>query len=173
MNMKRWSLVLGALLAVGGSAAWLRAKTSLKMPTPQRLQAAFPGDARQVFEDSQQFMLLSLDPSDIGNYRGKNSFHGYRIMGQTQVSPRDKSRLITALYNGIAENQDMVATCFSPHHGIHAVLGTEYVDLVICFSCLQVAIYSNTKQSGTLVSKSPQPTFDSVLKGAGVPLSPH
>ena len=169
MNTK-WILMAGVLLVgLGGGAALVKARSS-KMPTPQRLAKVFPGATQGIFENSQQFTLLSLDSSGIGEYKGKDSFRGYRILGQTQLGSSEKARIVSTFYNGMAENEDRANACFSPRHAIHAVQDGKHVDLVICFSCMQVAIYSNNKKSGTVISRSPQATFDAVLKEANVPL---
>ena len=139
MDMKKWGLVFGVLCIVGVIVALFKANAPLKTPTPQQLQAAFPNDTRKIFENSDKFVLLSIDPS--WGYKGKNEFHGYRAVGQTQVSPEVKAKLIDALYDGMAAEHIFRAACFSPRHGIHAVKGNKYVDLLICFSCQQFLIY--------------------------------
>jgi hypothetical protein len=43
-------------------------------------------------------------------------------------------------------------------------------DLVICFECMQVAIFNGpNKTASFLVTNSAQPTFDAVLKSANIP----
>jgi hypothetical protein len=173
MDMKKWRLAIITVLVLAGGISLLRARTRLRVPAPEQLQAAFPGDTRTIFENSNQFTLLSLDPkSKLWGYKGKNSFHGYRILGQIQASPEVKSRLIAALYDGIA-NSDGAAACFSPQHGIHAVQGNKHIDLVICFHCQQFITYPPNKAGYTAVAKATQSVFDRVLTEADVPLSPY
>ena len=66
----------------------------------------------------------------------------------------------------------MAAACFIPRHGIRMTSGRDTVDLVICFECLSVNVYVNDKrEKGFLTTRDPQPTFDAVLKAAGVKLA--
>jgi hypothetical protein len=66
-----------------------------------------------------------------------------------------------------------MANCFDPRHGIRAKDKERTVDLVICFRCLQVAIFEQGKEQQTVLTTSfPEPTFDAVLTKAKVPLAP-
>jgi hypothetical protein len=57
------------------------------------------------------------------------------------------------------------AQCFNPRHAIHAQNGEHRVDLLICFECGQIESWVDGGKMGvTLVSGSPQATFDPLLK---------
>lgn len=171
-------LALGTLLIIGGVLTLHNHKITLpaqRLITSQEWQADFPGDTKQVLEQSQHFTLLSLDPKgeELGGSPDPPIFHGYHVIGQTQVNLQVKSKLIATLYDGMAVNPAAFASCFSPRHGIHAVLGNKPVDLVICFHCQQFLVYPGQKDHAVFVSKSAQPTFDQALTDARVPLSPR
>lgn len=178
MNKRERVLLIFLCLSVVGviwlETSWGWRMTILappEMPTSQQLQAAFSGNARQTFEDSREFVLLSLDPVDMGGYQGHDSFHGYRIVGQARVDSQTKARLITALYQGMADKAAWRFACFSPRHGIRAIRGREVVDLVICFHCHQFLTYPGTGNYPA-ISDAAQPIFDQTLRENGVPLSP-
>ena len=62
--------------------------------------------------------------------------------------------------------------CFNPRHGIRATHDGKTVELVICFECSSFDIYSGSegsveKTKHLLVGKSPEATFNKVLKDAG------
>jgi hypothetical protein len=142
-----------------------------KAPTQRQLQKAFPGDTRKILETSARFTLFSLDPGGFGHARGKGTFHGYRVLGETIVSGKAKVQLIASLDNAMADGNAFAAACFNPRHGIHAEQDGRSADLVICFQCMQSVVYPNVRPAYTLVSRSAQPDFDRVLATAGVPLS--
>lgn len=137
-----------------------------------RIENSIPMAAKTILEQADEFRLLSLDPR-LSRDAAKGAFHGYKILGSTQV--RDvgtRGKLVSALEKGIAENGGEIAACFNPRHGIHVTRGKEYADFVICFECDQVEIYG-TGRGGALTTSSPQDIFNQVLKDAKVPLSPE
>jgi len=169
--MRKWVALCCVLFIAMGTLALRRLKPPLKAPTPEQLQAAFPGDTRKILESSDQFILLSLDPKGFGRTQGKGTFHGYRVLGQTVVSSKVKSELMANFYNAMAAEGAFYAACFSPRHGIHAVRDGKPADLVICFECMQFVVYPNKQPSYALISRSAQPVFDRVLSNAAIPLA--
>lgn len=141
-----------------------------KQKSAAGIENKIPLAAKAILEQADEFELLSLTPRLLRE-PGKGTFHGYKILGSTQV--RDavtRERLVTALEKGIAANEGTIGACFNPRHGIHVKKGKEYTDFVICFECLQIEIYG-TGQGRALTMGSPQGTFNQVLKEANVPLS--
>ena len=58
-------------------------------------------------------------------------------------------------------------------HGLRAKLDGKTVDLAICFECLHIKVYANDteREQPILVSGSPEPVFDKILKDAKVKLA--
>jgi hypothetical protein len=135
---------------------------------PNRL----PEAVREVLADADRLELLSLDPKG-GATPEPGRFWGWRVLGSTAIElPEVRQEVFTALERGIAENQGWMAFCFDPRHGIRAARGVELVELVVCFECSQVQIYTDGKWDGSvLIMGSPEPVFDRVLSAAGVPLA--
>jgi hypothetical protein len=131
-----------------------------------------PEWARAALEKADQFELLSLDP-DRRQEKPKDDFHGWKVLGRTQVKDADtRKKLVAALKKGVGANDGAVANCFNPRHGIRAVHEGKTIDFAICFECLQVKAYAEEKrEGGFLTTGSPQPVFDQVLREAGVPLA--
>lgn len=100
------------------------------------------------------------------------AFHGWHVLGKTTVKDAEvRQKFVAAFLKGVAENEGIAAGCFNPRHGIRMVHDGQTIDLVICFECYQVAEYIGDKRApGCLITASPQPTFDGVLKDAKVPL---
>lgn len=130
-----------------------------------------PPAALKILQNADSFELLSLDPSrELRPADG--GFHGWKVLGSTTIKEAaTRTKLLDALAKGVAENEGEVAGCFNPRHGIRAKKGQEIVELVICFECLSAQVYVDGKAGkGFLLTSSPQPTFNSVLKQAGVAL---
>jgi hypothetical protein len=125
-----------------------------------------------AMQHAEHYELLSLDPKHTTTPPPDN-FHGWRILGRTMIGDQvTQKKLNDALRAGARENGNMAAGCFNPRHGIDVVSGDKTYDLVICFECLQVQVFEPEQQvKGFLVSDSPQPVFDHVLRAAGVPLA--
>jgi hypothetical protein len=138
-------------------------------PRPNKL----PDDAQAVLAGADRLVLLSLDPVPPKE-RPQDHFRGWKVLGRTEVKDKaTRERIVAALTKGIAENKGNLARCFNPRHGISATQGGTTVDLVICFECLQIRVAVNGKDGPlVLVTESPEPVFDKVLKDAGVPLAP-
>jgi hypothetical protein len=131
-----------------------------------------PPAAVAALEGAQTFELLSLSPEHLSEPPA-DAFHRWKVLGTTKVTdPAVRTRLISALKQGVAENVDgMVASCFNPRHGLRITANGQTTDFVICFECLQVEMHAGGVKSSFLTMSSPQPEFDQVLKSAGIPLA--
>lgn len=146
----------------------------LHLSNDRRLRAALPIEDQQVLDKGQKFILYSLHPRpmevDPQELKTKPVFHGYMVLGQTQVTAANtRKRLLDALYDVVGAGVPNM--CFNPRHGIRAIRGNKTVDLVICFECKQVEIYDEGGKRATTVAGSPLPVFDKVLTKAKVPLA--
>ena len=166
--------LLVAIIVIAIAAAFFVSRQHhFVTPTPAQLQNAFPGETRQVLEHSTQFTLLSLEPTirPVGTDNKTITFHGYRVLGRMQVTdPHQKQKLLRALDDGIARSQ-VVYSCFSPRHGIHAIAGNQSVDMVICFHCQQFELFSGQQEKVSGISAAPQRAFDEALSAAGISLA--
>jgi hypothetical protein len=121
-----------------------------------------------LLEKATELELFSLDPMDQNE---KEGFHGYKILGKTAVKDDTRKQLVAAFKKGVQDNKGTAANCFIPRHGVRFKIDKVTVDLVICFQCFQVRQYYDDKSGpGFLITDSPQPAFNKVLKDAGVPL---
>ena len=126
-----------------------------------------PESAKAVLEQADRFELLSLKPYPFV----EGGFYRHEILGRTEiVDAKTRTSLIAAFEKGVAENHGDAAMCFNPRHGIHVSRHGKKVDFQICFECLQVQIHGDV-QGRVLVSGSPQPVFDKVLRDAGITLA--
>ena len=110
-----------------------------KIPEPD---SKIPERPRAALEKADQFELLSIDP-DRQQEKPKDDFHGWKVLGRTQIKDADtRKKLVAALQKGVGENDGTVANCFNPRHGIRATHEGKTMDFVICFECLQVQVYA-------------------------------
>jgi hypothetical protein len=131
-----------------------------------------PAEVQAILAKAEQIEVLSLSPSPDKD-RTRTSFHGYPVLGKTILKDeKTRKALVEELEKGVKENKGEVANCFLPRHGIRAVVDDKPVDLLICFQCLQVKYHIGEKAGEFLVTRSPEPAFDKVLKDAGVRLAP-
>ncbi|WP_227254865.1 hypothetical protein [Frigoriglobus tundricola] len=133
-----------------------------------------PDAARAILEKADQLELLSLNPkNEPEDKRGKDTFHNYKILGQTTVKGDDRKALLAALLDGVKNSGSGSAACFNPRHGIRAVHDGKTTDLVICFECTNIVVYVGDKREQEVhTTRTPQKTFDKILTDAKVPLAP-
>jgi hypothetical protein len=80
--------------------------------------------------------------------------------------------LLTTLEDAIGRGQ--LSKCFEPRHAIRAAAKSKIVDLVSCFACGRYTMTIDGKEfvKGTGgIAHDARPTFDKMLKDAGVPLA--
>jgi hypothetical protein len=130
-------------------------------------------EGRALLEEAEQFELLSISPNRPKD-KPKDAFHGWQVLGKTTVKDAEtRKKLVAAFKKGVEENHGTMALCFSPRHGIRVTQNGKTADFVICFQCYQVKVIVGDKQwKDFLITKSPESTFDAVLKEAKVPLAP-
>ena len=133
---------------------------------------AVPAPVMKALQNGDQYELLSLDP-DRSSPPAPGNFHRWKVLGRTTVADAaTRKRLNDALRAGARENNNAVALCFNPRHGIRVRQGDSVLDLVICFECLQVEVFEGEQRGASfLTSDSPQSVFDEVLREAGVALA--
>jgi hypothetical protein len=132
-----------------------------------------PEEFRKALEKAEALDLYSLDPSAT---KGKEDadFHGWKVLGKTEVKKEALAKLVAAFEKGAAEQDQRVAAgCFHPRHGIRVTLDGKTYDFVICFECVGVMLFKDKEEKSTKgfgVSRSPTETFNKVLKDANVKL---
>jgi hypothetical protein len=132
-----------------------------------------PPDTERLLVEGE-FEILSIDPAILTDKQrrrlGTKLFHGYKVLGRTKI-PKGPQRdqLLHALQEAIANSPLYYVYCFDPMHAIRAPVGAHTVDLLICFHCERIEVYSPDK-SLVATNATAQPALDAALKHAGVPL---
>lgn len=136
------------------------------------LGIALPSDAKSALRGGSAFKLYSIDPSFGGPGPGLAEFHGFGVLGVTDVSESDRRRLVDELDRGAKESVGAIAACFNPRHGISVVVDGIRHDFLICFECSQIRWYiDGNRQPMILTSETPQSFFDQVLSDSDIPLA--
>ena len=142
----------------------------LALPAASNAAETLPPDIIAAFRSATRVLLYSLDPA---NRREGTGFHAFRIVGYTTVEdPATRQYIATTLPKHV-QASNLGAMCFIPHHGIRLVSGRTIHDLVICYECGHVYIYSSGRDV-RYVGISGDPAYlDKILTRAKVPLVPR
>jgi hypothetical protein len=140
-------------------AGWIYWNKS-KQPTD------FDSSSYDIFKNGEKVVLYSLEPQRKNTLTVKDSFRDYQVLGQVEVVDANlRSTLKSALIEGMNQNA-IVAKCFNPRHGLRVSWGLKTIDLVICFECNSLEVYSPKQVSVLSVSNSAEPLFDRILRSA-------
>jgi hypothetical protein len=127
-----------------------------------------PATSATILEQADHFELLSLDPRPQWE-PAEGDFHRYKVLGTVTINdPETRKKLVTAFKKAVAENQEYVAACFNPRHGIRVTRNEKQADFVICFQCAQVEVFGEVS-GRILIGNSARALFDSVLQSSGIP----
>jgi hypothetical protein len=135
----------------------------------------FPDEIRVPLEKAEQFELLSINPGHQAT--GDDRFHKWVVLGRMRVTDGNTRQvLLAALKKGVEASDGTTAACFNPRHGIRVIHGGKTTDFLICFQCLQIQVFADEAKPGSApdivaITRSPQPAFDEVLKGAKITLA--
>lgn len=105
---------------------------------------ALPADLSAILEKAESLTLFSLHPERADEKENEKSFHGYPVHGSVELKDKVKTEAVTAVLKGIADSTGIVANCFMPRHGLRATLNGKTVDLLICYQCAQIVVYTDT-----------------------------
>lgn len=155
-------------------AVTVLAVSATEHETPLRQVPDFlPPDVEWMLVEGK-FELFSLDPTLLSDKQrrrlGPKLFQRYRVLGRVEVPKgRERDELLQALHESIANSPLEYTYCFDPRHAIRTSVGAQMAELVICFECHRIEVYS-PGHSQTSINATAQPSLDAVLKRAGVPL---
>ena len=116
--------------------------------------------------------LYSLD----GNYfpeEGKvwkgEMFHGFPVFAKTQIeSASDRLAILTAVKQGITQDNGRSFDCFWPHHGVSLSQNGKRIDYVICFHCAKLEQYVDGADGFKPINHSSETLLNAQLAKAGI-----
>jgi hypothetical protein len=138
-------------------------------PPPAAHRPTLPGGVVAALQQADRIELLSLDPRRVAG--DGDSFHGWRVLGRTEVEAKSAGPVVADVLRLGAEEGGAGYLCFDPRHGIRAFGPDGVVELVLCFECGYAEVYGVSWVKGFGVGPTPQATFDRLLREGGVPLA--
>jgi hypothetical protein len=130
------------------------------------------------FDDVTVYAIDSSRPDapadmEVGDYQkwisevDATHFHRFPIRKQVVVTDQPGGRKLASASSAGMRQWAPGAKCFEPHHGLRVRKGSAYFDLVICYSCDHVEVWSASDR-GKIVTTSDksQSALDAVLKRA-------
>jgi hypothetical protein len=129
---------------------------------PLRVEFAL---SNMLHSPPHRMTLSSVDPA-LGDSETPHDPN----LGEAEITdPVEQKALLSALIEGIKNNDGHGFLCFNPRHSLHIEDGAKSVDLLICFECEKILTDGYTIS----VSRAPEPVFDAALKRHGLPKSQH
>jgi hypothetical protein len=158
MKQLRWGATAVALVLVAGAAA-----------DDKKDKNKLPDAVVKALEKAETVDVYSLG----GETDQKAGWHGAKVLGKAAVKGETELKALAgALKKGVDEG-DRGARCFIPRHGLRAAYDGKTYDLVICFECGWVYIYTDAsdKPRVLMISETPHKALDKILTDAKVPLA--
>ena len=100
--------------------------------------SVLPPDITAAFASADRVILYSLDPEPHAG----SGFHDFRILRYTVIDVATRQQLAAALQRDVQAG-GVGDLCFLPRHGVRLITGRTIYDLVICYQCGHVYIYSS------------------------------
>lgn len=130
-----------------------------------------PADVLDALRNAPAITLLSLDPTLGKQLSDSNTFHGWRVLGQTEITVADDCKTVaTAIETAVNTSKGVGALCFVPHHGIVIKSAGQTYEFVICFMCGGMYIYTSGQESRFSNVAGKGEVLDKLLAAAKIPL---
>jgi hypothetical protein len=155
----KWMLGAAVALLIAATAGADERPPENKLPAP----------VLAALEKAEGVELYSLD-GDTDNPAG---WHGAKVLGKATVTAAaDRKALASALRKGVEEGRDG-ARCFVPRHGVRVSHAGKSYDLLVCFECHWLYVYTDDsdKPLVLMVSESAQKVLNKLLTDAKVSLA--
>ncbi len=134
----------------------------------------------EAVEKASDITLLSIDPSEHINERNKVECQGWcyytwNVLGATRVrAPEEVGAVRNQLLRALHGTDDQsVAMCFNPRHGVRMLYGGHTYDIAACYECGQAEVYVDGDPApiaGIFFNGDAQ-AWNSILVSAGVRLA--
>ncbi len=158
MNTIRWCVAVCVVALAAASTSTAVDKKEPRLPTA----------VATALEKAGELELYSLD----GDLKQNGEWHGAKVLGKTTVKGADAKKVATGLAKGVADG-DSGAKCFIPRHGVRVTHDKKTYDLVICFECHWVYVYTDAddKPQRFATTGAAEKAINELLTAAKVPLA--
>jgi hypothetical protein len=128
---------------------------------------ALPKDVVAALNAAPELTIFSLDPDAEVRPNDPATFQGWKALGRTTVrDSKSRQRVVKELEEAVRRSKGEGALCFIPHHGIRVQSGRVVHDLVICYTCGHLYIYSSGQPRREVTIRGPSDLLDSLLRAA-------
>ena len=161
--------------ALGYRVAWGLVLLALPVIC-QQPQTALPAAIVSLIQEAESIELFALDaytrdndPEHFDKHAiSASKFHGQSIYGSHVFSDLASiARIKKAIFDS-TQADIHPAACFWPRHGLRFLSGPKRLDLVICFQCHQMEIYTSTGDEAATVMSAGESTLNSLLAQQGI-----
>lgn len=155
MKLTHWFAMAVAVAFVAGADA---AEKDKKLPA----------EVASALEKAEALEVYSLD----GEKNVKDGWHGAKVLGKTAVKGDEAKKAGALVVKGVADGETG-ARCFIPRHGVRVTHEKKTYDLVICFECHWVYVYTDgaTDPQQFPTSAAAEKALNGILTAAKVPLA--
>jgi hypothetical protein len=159
-------LAIAAILVVPASA-----EKRFKDDSGNELVVLEPADVVRIFDTAvagvSEFEIISLDPARFKE--GDDAIDGATITGRSRTKKKEEiERMMTALRKSIHEAPDETYECFEPRHALRTRIGSQDIEIVLCFECLQGIIRVGKDVTQFPMSIYAERTFDEIFAHNGL-----
>lgn len=197
MTLTAKKVVAGlAALAVIAAIAVIGFRAIVVLPrndySKVQLKSFYEASSVELLSIHPSDVVIEVDPSEPASVVRKplttplGSFHEYPILGSVRVSDADELASIRQAVADLERDGEAwsggVSACFSPRHCLRVSTSSGTTELLICYECTQVEIYSDGQRvgdiyfarHGTAHAATPD-RLNAVLKKHSIPLAapPH
>ncbi len=140
---------------------------------------------KKILEEGERFVLYALLPMNQGGEMERDAkrsrtksrktfFQGYEVVSAKEIKDKStRERMLEAVYSGIrGGDPSKQASCFEPHHALHAQLGNQSVDIVPCFDCRNVYVFVDGTRRDGAITEAPLDVLDEALLDAKMIVMP-
>lgn len=142
----------------------------------QEPQTALPAAIVSLIQGAESIELFALDaytrdndPEHFDKHEtSATKFHGQSIYGSHVFSDVASIARIQKAIFASTPADIAPAACFWPRHGLRFLCGPKRLDLVICFQCRQMEIYTSTGEEAATVMSTGESTLNRLLAEQGI-----
>ncbi len=132
----------------------------------------FTTQTRWILEAPDTFELPAVDPQSPEPAVAKTQpahFQDFIILGRVRPDTGKQRVLVNALYAAVVKPNTQRSKCFNVRHAIRASREGHTTELLICFECQHVFVYTDNAISGDVdFTNVPRDLFNQTLIAGGV-----
>ena len=131
-----------------------------------------PKDVSAAMAAASSFTLYSLDPDSGAQSGAAGTFRDWRVLGQIRITDAaTRKRVATTIADSVARTDGFGARCFIPHHGLRFTSGKQTYELVICFMCHHLRIYTTGRPARAARISTGAEVLDAIFTAANIPIA--